>query len=708
MKKTLLICSLFLSLTSFAKEAPGNPGITPTWSNAKKVQVGSSFYDFKSAPKSLVWFSVAQGVLTETYFPTIDKAQIKDSQILILDKNGELIDEKKEMTHETVVLSPSLVKLINRSKDGLFEIHHTYYTGDDASILIDEIEIHSKQAGAEFYVLTNSALKNSGTNDSALVANGGLKFFQDDQEVNVRSTVGFDQLSVGFVGVSDGYQDLKRNQKLSNYTSALNGNVAGIGRLKLNKNKGIHKFYVTYEFKNKNHPMNDRNRLSDTYLSKQKVAYEKRWGDYFKSLKQPEGKSDRDLFYRSMYVLKTHEDKLNPGAMIASLSVPWGEEMRHSEGYEYGGYHLIWPRDLFHVSLAALYSGDDSLALRALRYLKRIQYKTGVWNYGERVIPKKGAFPQNVWTNGEEYWGGLQLDQVAYPIHLFWHLYKDANTSQKAKLLNEFRGMLLSAFDFIVKFGPWTGQERWEENFGISPSSFAAAASALLVGEKIFNNQKYKEIANQWLYKPNDNIHKWTFTTNGVYGDGNYYVRIGGCENYISSWEPNSQQTCIVANSGHRLEQTEMLDQGFLKLSLFGLVSPKDWRIQTSLNKIKEHIQVVTPKGAGHYRYSYDAYGEEKKGRLWPLLNGEHGRFYIEEANASSGAKKASLMEKANYFKQTFKNFKNDGHLIPEQVFESNGNGTGGATPLAWSHAEYIKLLWSIEGKSNIANPLND
>ena len=177
MKKIFITCSLFLSFTSFAKDAPGHPGITPTWSNAKKIQVGSSFYDFKSAPKSLVWFSIAQGVLTETYFPTIDKAQIKDSQILILNKSGELIDEKKEMTHETVVLSPSLVKLINRSKDGLYEIHHTYYTAGDVNVLIDEIEIHSKQAGAQFFVLTNSALKNSGTNDSASVINGGVKFF---------------------------------------------------------------------------------------------------------------------------------------------------------------------------------------------------------------------------------------------------------------------------------------------------------------------------------------------------------------------------------------------------------------------------------------------------------------------------------------------------------------------------------------------------
>ena len=150
-----------------------------------------------------------------------------------------------------------------------------------------------------------------------------------------------------------------------------------------------------------------------------------------------------------------------------------------------------------------------------------------------------------------------------------------------------------------------------------------------------------------------------------------------------------------------------MLDQGFLKLSLFGLVPASDWRIRTSLDKIQKHIRVETPKGAGHYRYSFDAYGENGKGRLWPILNGEHGRYYVELSNVNTPAYDKAF-DNALYYKQTFKNFKNDGDFIPEQVFEHDGSGTGGATPLAWSHAEYIKLMWSIDKKVNIANPFEN
>ncbi|OYW25885.1 MAG: hypothetical protein B7Z44_17775, partial [Caulobacter sp. 12-67-6] len=50
--------------------------------------------------------------------------------------------------------------------------------------------------------------------------------------------------------------------------------------------------------------------------------------------------------------------------------------------------------------------------------------------------------------------------------------------------------------------------------------------------------------------------------------------------------------------------------------------------------------------------------------------------------------------------------FANDGLLIPEQVWDGvgadtahpyvRGEGTDSATPLAWSHAEYVKLLRSV------------
>src|SRR5690606_21371465 len=111
--------------------------------------------------------------------------------------------------------------------------------------------------------------------------------------------------------------------------------------------------------------------------------------------------------------------------------------------------------------------------------------------------------------------------------------------------------------------------------------------------------------------------------------------------------------------------------------------------------------KVNTPNGEGWYRYSYDAYGENKKGRLWPLLAGEHARFAIEKYRDGG----LSWNEAESYAQKilvSYYSFANDAMMIPEQVFESTGEGTGAATPLAWSHAEYIKLLWSLDKKTNI------
>ncbi len=146
------------------------------------------------------------------------------------------------------------------------------------------------------------------------------------------------------------------------------------------------------------------------------------------------------------------------------------------------------------------------------------------------------------------------------------------------------------------------------------------------------------------------------------------------------------------------------LDQGFLKLALFGLVKPSDERLLSSQSKINRFLKVKTPKGVGYYRYSFDAYGEENKGRLWPLLGGEHARFAIERYNHEN-LSKLKMQEITKEIKESFEGFANDGSMIPEQVFEQTGLGTGAATPLAWSHAEYIKLLWSLDQTRNIANP---
>lgn len=694
-----LILTPILSLsTGLAANAPGAPGLTPHWSSAKKVQVGTS-YTWDGEHKSLVWFSAARGILTETYYPTIDEAQIKDAQILATDGQEYFVEEKNDLEHSVEWVSASKVLLKNKDKQNAFSLKHHFYTLNNKSVLVDEVTLKVNKDGLHFYLLVNPHLKNSGHGDSGEAKNQSLLFTEGERKLKVYTTQGFEKTSMGYVGVNDGWTQLNRDKKLGQiYTQAKNGNVAGIGKIKLPTQKGTYRFYIVYDFEN-------GSKLSKAQLKKAALEYHQKWKRALDQLYYPKmDLKEEKLYSRSLYMLKTHEDKLNPGAYIASLSVPWGEELYEEPGNFAGGYHLIWPRDLYHVCLALIEAGDYSGAERALNFLRKIQYKEGVWNYPGRRIPKKGAFPQNTWTTGKEYWGGLQLDQVGYPVHLFYHLYKKLDRGGKDRLMREYSEMVHKALRFIQQYGPWTGQERWEENFGISPSSFAVATSALLIGEELFPGNLYATTAKAWLTKPGDNIHTWTFTTSGIYGDGNYYLRVGGCSSYLAPWNPNLDEVCTVANSWQKLLGKALLDQGFLKLGLLGLMPVTDWRIRTSLEKVNQHLRVTTPRGTAWYRYSYDAYGEEDKGRLWTLLISEHGRHQIE-LHRSGVLSESSLEDSLSQNVQSYLGFANAGGALPEQVFEESGEGTGGATPLAWSHAEYIKLLWSRHLGKNVENP---
>ena len=94
--------------------------------------------------------------------------------------------------------------------------------------------------------------------------------------------------------------------------------------------------------------------------------------------------------------------------MIASLSIPWGDEKSDDE---LGGYHLVWTRDMVKCVSALLAVGDSSTPLRALIYLAVSQREDG-------------GFYQNFWIDGRPHWTGIQLDEVALPVILAWRLWK--------------------------------------------------------------------------------------------------------------------------------------------------------------------------------------------------------------------------------------------------------------------------------------------
>src|SRR6185369_9863673 len=408
--------------------------------------------------------------------------------------------------------------------------------------------------------------------------------------------------------------------------------------------------------------------------------YELGWQRYVAAL--PRIEKHQPQFNMAAMVLKGLEDKTFRGAVIASPSTPWGGGQSPDQP-PVSGYHAVWARDLYHVATAFDAMGDRATARRLLDYLFRVQQKLD------------GSFPQNSFVDGRPIGNGVQMDQVALPLVLAYQL----GSNDRSTWLKHIK----PAADFIVRNGPRTDQDRWEEKSGYSPSSLAAQIAGLVCAAEIakanrdqVSAKKYLDTADNWAQR----VEKWTVTKPDGGGSG-YYLRI------TANNDPNDGAKIEINSSSLVVDERKILDAGFLELVRLGIKAPRDPLIVESLKLIDQLIKVKTPVGEAWYRYNHDAYGETPNGRqydgrngvgrLWTLLTGERGEYELAAGDIASARKRLD----------TLAGFANDGLMIPEQVWDRGqiGKGTGSATPLAWSIAQFIRLAMSIARGRNRETP---
>jgi glucoamylase len=333
--------------------------------------------------------------------------------------------------------------------------------------------------------------------------------------------------------------------------------------------------------------------------------------------------------------------------------------------------------------------GDVASARRALDYLFNVQQKAD------------GSFPQNSRADGRPIGGGLQMDQLAFPLILAYQLGRNDRVT--------WRKHIKPAADFIIKRGPATGQDRWEEKSGYSPATIAAEIAGLVCAARIAQIQGDPQSARAYLQKADEwarNVERWTATNTGRYGDGRYYLRITENDN------PNDGAKIEINSGGGTYDEREIVDAGFLELVRLGIKSADDPLVRKSLEIVDKLIKEETPGGAAWYRYNHDAYGERDdggsydgrtgKGRLWTLLTGERGEYELARGEKALARKHLDAMM----------GFANSGMMIPEQVWNRSfglayrpGSGTGSATPLAWSMAQFIRLAMNLKAGRNLETP---
>lgn len=99
-----------------------------------------------------------------------------------------------------------------------------------------------------------------------------------------------------------------------------------------------------------------------------------------------------------------------------------------------------------------------------------------------------------------------------------------------------------------------------------------------------------------------------------------------------------------------------------------------------------------------------------QRGRVWPFFTGERGHYELARASVNGTPSPADMAAIRQTYVRGMERFANDGLMLSEQVWDGVGNPTennyvlgqnnDSATPLAWTHAEYLKLLRSLaDGK---------
>jgi glucoamylase len=681
----ILMSLMFVAVGACAQSlAPGAPGADAHWPTAAKVGFGTS-----NTTDSKVWFTLSNGVMTEVYYPTLDTPNTNALQFVVVSSDHKRVEvESDDMVHRLELAdSRALVfRQVNTARSGAYSITKTYTTDPQRNTILIDVRFHSSR-GERFYLYLyyDPSLNNSGMHDAAWTQGDALLAADKEISSALISSTGFIEKSNGYLGTSDGLKQLREGAALKSYERAADGNVVQMAHVRT----GTPLTLALGFGKNATEATANARASLNKSFERASAEYLMGWHQYVASLHSVRPKYRRQFNVAAM-VLKALEDKTYRGAGIASPSIPWGGGPNGNEP-NVSGYHAVWSRDLYHAATAFLAMGDRASAERTLDYLFQVQQKAD------------GTFPQNSRVDGKAIGGSLQLDETAYPLILAYQLGRtDAET---------WKRHVEPAAESLLRLGPRTEQERWEEKPGYSPSTIAAEIAGLVCAAEIARRNgdhaardRYLATADKWTSE----VDHWTKTVKGPHGGGNYYLRIS------NDADPNDGAQIEINSGGGTFDEREIVDAGFLELVRLGIKRADDPLIIKSLALVDKLIKVETPHGAAWYRYNHDAYGERQDGgdydgrsgvgRLWPLLTGERGEYELARGRSMAARKRLDTMMK----------FANEGGMIAEQVWDRPrspsanlrfGSGTGSATPLAWSMAQFIRLAVNIEKGRNLETP---
>lgn len=383
-------------------------------------------------------------------------------------------------------------------------------------------------------------------------------------------------------------------------------------------------------------------------------------------------KTVTDIFNRSLLILRTQID--NRGAIIAANDsdiIRFGKDT----------YSYMWGRDGAFVAVALAKAGYFNVCRKFFNFSSQVLSEEG---YLFQHYNPDGSLASNwhSWlVDGEEVLP-IQEDSTALVLWALWIHYQYSRDMEFIRPL--YKKLIQKSADFLVKHRdpqtllPIPSFDLWEERYGVHSFTIAAVIAGLRAAAnfaKLFQDaslaEKYDKAADQMK----EGLVKHLYHT--------------GLKRYARSGY----------RKGEGYELDEVIDVSLLGLTTLGVFSPRDTRMNETLQAIRRQLWLNTPVG-GCARYQNDTYQraddspEDIPGNPWFISTLWLGECFIDRAQNLQ-----ELHEAIPYLEWCAKNALPSG-VLAEQVHPTSGHPLS-VSPLTWSHSAYVWAVLQYAEKFN-------
>lgn len=313
----IFLCALCLFAFAQSLSAPGAPGQASLPLNApREAFATTATFDSK------VWLSLRGGMVGEVSWPHVNAANSRSLIFAVTDgKSFAVAEDDPTMVRQLVITNPRALsfKQLNFHPLRRFTLSKSYTIDHETSAVLIEVEFNG-QPDQQLYVIYDPMMAGTDGDDtaSAYGGQGAFVMYEKYYSAALIADVGFDEMSVGFQGASDGWNDLKKNFRLTRkYTRAESGNVVCVARIKRPAEQQGKPLRFTLALAFSDEPeaaLLDAEHALETGFAALQKEYEKGWSEWLSTITRPATKDEAQLNLAAM-LLRAQEEKLGRSQM---------------------------------------------------------------------------------------------------------------------------------------------------------------------------------------------------------------------------------------------------------------------------------------------------------------------------------------------------------------------------------------------------------